>query len=318
MNTNQTSTLLVATDFSPAAEVAADRAALLAVEHGLPLTLQHVLNHDWLVAVRDWFSPEAPWAQGLWAEAASRLDAEAQRLRDATGAQVHARLIEGHPVRGVEQVAGELGPLCVVVGARGSTPVHQMVIGTTAERLLRKSTHPLLVVRQPGGAPYRRVLVPLDFSAWSAAAFELALAVAPQAHVVLMHTFTVPFEEKLRFAGVTPDTIDLYRQKAREQALGNLQTVVDRSGLAPDRYSLCLMEGDAARLVVEQATERDCDLVVIGKHGKNAAEELLLGSVTKHVLAEVACDVLVSTGHTVADGCPLGLNAAPAARVRLP
>ena len=297
MNTNQTSPLLVATDFSPAAQVAAERAARLAVEHDLPLTLLHVLNHDWLVAVRDWLSPEAPWAQGLWSESASRLDVEARRLSEATGAQIQVRLVEGHPVRGIDQVAGELGPLCVVVGARGSTPVHQMVIGTTAERLLRKSAHPLLVVRRPGDEPYRRVLVPLDFSAWSTAAFDLALTLAPQAHVVLMHTFTVPFEEKLRFAGVAPDTIDLYRQKAREQALGQLHALVARAGLAPERYSLCLLEGDAARLVVEQATERGCDLVVIGKHGKNAAEELLLGSVTKHVLAEAACDVLVSTGH---------------------
>ena len=299
MNTNQTSPLLVATDFSPAAQVAAERAARLAVEHDLPLTLLHVLNHDWLVAVRDWLSPEAPWAQGLWSESASRLDVEARRLSEATGAQIQVRLVEGHPVRGIDQVAGELGPLCVVVGARGSTPVHQMVIGTTAERLLRKSAHPLLVVRRPGDEPYRRVLVPLDFSAWSTAAFDLALTLAPQAHVVLMHTFTVPFEEKLRFAGVAPDTIDLYRQKAREQALGQLHALVARAGLAPERYSLCLLEGDAARLVVEQATERGCDLVVIGKHGKNAAEELLLGSVTKHVLAEAACDVLVSTGHAV-------------------
>ena len=299
MNTNQTSPLLVATDFSPAAQVAAERAARLAVEHDLPLTLLHVLNHDWLVAVRDWLSPEAPWAQGLWSESASRLDVEARRLSEATGAQIQVRLVEGHPVRGIDQVAGELGPLCVVVGARGSSPVHQMVIGTTAERLLRKSAHPLLVVRRPGGEPYRRVLVPLDFSAWATAAFDLALTLAPQAHVVLMHTFTVPFEEKLRFAGVDSDTIDLYRQKAREQALGQLHALVARAGLAPERYSLCLLEGDAARLVVEQATERGCDLVVIGKHGKNAAEELLLGSVTKHVLAEAACDVLVSTGHAV-------------------
>ncbi len=298
MNPNQTRSLLVATDFSSSAQTAADHAAGLAREGGLPLTLLHVLNHDWLVAVRDWLSPEAPWAQGLWAEAASRLDAEARRLRDTTGVRVETRLIEGHPVRGIEQVAGELGPLCVVVGARGSTPVHQMLIGTTAERLLRKSAHPLLVVRQPAEAPYRRVLVPLDFSAWSAAALDLALTIAPQAHMVLMHTFAVPFEEKLRFAGVDPDTIDLYRQKAREQALGQLRAQVERAGLAPERYSLCLMEGDAARLVVAQAAERECDLVVIGKHGRNAAEELLLGSVTKHVLAEVACDVLVSTGHT--------------------
>lgn len=39
--------------------------------------------------------------------------------------------------------------------------------------------------------------------------------------------------------------------------------------------------------------ELSSDLVVIGKHGSHVVEELLLGSVTKQVLAESQCDVLV-------------------------
>lgn len=44
---------------------------------------------------------------------------------------------------------------------------------------------------------------------------------------------------------------------------------------------------------MEQAV--DADLITVGKHGAHIAEELLLGSVTKHVLAESQCDVLVIT-----------------------
>jgi universal stress protein E len=256
-----------------------------------------VLNHDWLVAVRDWLSPEAPWAQGLWSEAASRLDAEAQRLRDATGVQVEARLIEGHPVRGIEQVAGELGPLGVVVGARGSTPVHQMVIGTTAERLLRKVSCPLLLVRQRPAQPYQRVLIPLDFSPWSERAVDLALRLSPGAVLVLMHSFTIPFEEKLRFAGVDDATLEHYRERAREDARQQMEAFVQARALDPDRVHLCLTEGDAPQHILTQARERGCDLIVIGKHGRQAAEELLLGSVTKHVVSEASCDVLVSTAR---------------------
>ena len=39
--------------------------------------------------------------------------------------------------------------------------------------------------------------------------------------------------------------------------------------------------------------EYDADLIVVGKHGTHITEELLLGSVTKHVLAEAQGDVLV-------------------------
>ena len=49
--------------------------------------------------------------------------------------------------------------------------------------------------------------------------------------------------------------------------------------------------------IVRQEQEQDCDLVVIGKHGQNAVEELLLGSTTNMVIAEGASDVLVSVAH---------------------
>ncbi|HYN60231.1 MAG TPA: universal stress protein [Rubrivivax sp.] len=48
---------------------------------------------------------------------------------------------------------------------------------------------------------------------------------------------------------------------------------------------------------MEHEQDKDCDLVVLGKHGQSTAEDLLLGSVSKHVLAEGSTDVLVSTAR---------------------
>jgi nucleotide-binding universal stress UspA family protein len=46
--------------------------------------------------------------------------------------------------------------------------------------------------------------------------------------------------------------------------------------------------------ILEQEQEQDCDLLVMGKDGRAGFDELLLGSVTKRVLAESQSDVLVS------------------------
>lgn len=43
-----------------------------------------------------------------------------------------------------------------------------------------------------------------------------------------------------------------------------------------------------------QEQEWDCDLTIMGKHGENLLEKLLIGSVTKHVLNESQCDILIS------------------------
>ena len=60
-------------------------------------------------------------------------------------------------------------------------------------------------------------------------------------------------------------------------------------------YDAVVVEGEASQRIVEQEQEHDCDLVVLGKHGRSAVEDLLLGSVTQHVLAEGSADVLVAT-----------------------
>ena len=93
-----------------------------------------------------------------------------------------------------------------------------------------------------------------------------------------------------------PDaTINLYREQAWQAAERQLHALAARTGLGPSQWTPCLPRGDPSLAIVEQELECGCDLIVVGKHGQNMAEELLLGSVTSHVLAESVSDVLVST-----------------------
>lgn len=287
-----------ATDFSVPAGMAADRAALMAAQHGARLSLIHVVSSGWVDELRAWLKDSDLWQDKLMAETLGRLETEAKRLTTASATPATPLLLEGHPVTVLTQTTLAQDVELLAVGARGSSPLHHLLVGTTAERLLRKVACPLLVVRHPPHQAYQRVLIPLDFSPWSTHAVALAKQVAPGAGLVLMHSFAIPFEEKLRFAGVDDATLVHYREKARNEARQKMQDFVLVHCLREDEYQLCLTEGDAPQHILTQARERGCDLIVIGKHGRQAAEELLLGSVTKHVVSEAECDVLVSTAHT--------------------
>ncbi len=59
--------------------------------------------------------------------------------------------------------------------------------------------------------------------------------------------------------------------------------------------SFRVLHGDASVSILTLEQELDCDLIILGKHGQGVLEELLLGSVTKHILAESSCDVLVAS-----------------------
>ena len=288
--------LLVATDFSPAAVLAGQRAARIAQRCQGQLRLQHVVSTSLLNDLRAWMAPGQPWQERVHQQAEAALKLEASALSGhAPQASIETRRTDGAPVHILTEAAHEWPADLLVVGARGDNPLHHLLIGTTAERMLSKADRPMLVVRSAPEADYERVLLPMDFSPWSETAIPLARAVAPGAHLVLMHSFSIPFEEKLRFAGVDDDTLGHYRERARQDASDHLNALVDRHSLQPHEFTLSLSEGDAPAHILRVASERECDLIVIGKHGRQAAEELLLGSVTRHVLAEAHCDVLVST-----------------------
>ena len=136
--------------------------------------------------------------------------------------------------------------------------------------------------------------MPVDFSPSSLRAIKHARCIAPLADIVLLHAFDIPFEEKMRFANVGDEAIKHYRDLTKQEAFQKLMVLRDEAGLSPDTSSLLVLHGDARLRIIEQEQERDCDLIVMGKHGKSFLEGLLLGSVTEHVLSEAQNDVLVS------------------------
>lgn len=292
--------VLAATDFSPGARHAAERAARVARETGAALALLHVQPGSSLTELRQWLGQGHALEQQLQADLQAQLQQAAAALQQQAGVAVQALQTSGTAHVEIAQAAEQHDAAVVVLGARGAGFLRRLVLGSTAERLLRRSTRPLLVVRQLPHEAYRRALVAVDFSPWSQGAVQAVRRVAPAARLVLFSAFQVPFEDKLRFAGVDEATIDHYRRRARTDALQRLHALALQAALQPGEWEAQVAEGDASTRIIELEQALDCDLVVLGKHGQSATEDLLLGSVTKHVLAEGTADVLVSTAQQAA------------------
>ena len=289
--------VLAASDLSAPARHAAERAARVAQDSGAALALLHVMPAAPVQQLREWLGASSGTEQQLRDESRQQLQALAARLQAQF--PIHIRTLDscGPVLQDIQQQADQLDAALVVVGARGAGYLRRLMLGGTAERLLRRTTRPVLVVRQTAHESYRRVLVALDFSPWSAQALALARRVAPQARLVLFSAYQVPFEGKLQFAGVNETAIRHYREQMRVQATQRVHALAAASGLQAQGWEACIVEGEAAQCILEQEQEQDCDLVVMGKHGQSMTEDLLLGSVSRHVLSEGSTDVLVSTAH---------------------
>ncbi|HEY0885092.1 MAG TPA: universal stress protein [Ramlibacter sp.] len=288
-------TIVAATDLSAPARHAAERAASLAAAHGARLTLAHAVEATALDDLRRWIGREDP-GSALQASASEALHTLAAELQRRNGIEVSERLSCGNPVQEVSRLAEELDADLLVAGTRGAGFFRGVIVGSTAERVAKRSSRPVLMVRQSVHERYGRLLVPVDFSPWSLEGVALARRLAPDATLVLLHALEVPFEGKLRVAGVDDAAIRAYRDGARQEATERLHALAARSGVPAAQLRLSIPGGaDPWMLIAQAEQEHDCDLVVIGKHGRNALQELLLGSTTRMVLAECTADVLVST-----------------------
>ena len=284
--------ILVATDYSRDAGFAASRAVALAAELGVDaLALLHVVEAPWLGALQQWFGLADALRQGLVAEAERSMAGLVAAIEAERGRRPAASVVVGSLLETVIEHAA--GVDLLVIGARGQHPVRDFAVGTTGERLLRKRRGAVLVVRGAADGPYRRVLAPVDFSKHAAHVLEQAASIAPAAQVDALHAFEVPFEGKLRFAGVPDDEIHRLRQYARSQAVEGVAKLVTEAGVDSSRVRCRVEHGYAPRVIVDAARAGGADLIVIGKHGESIVEDLLLGSVTLHVLGEARCDVLV-------------------------
>jgi len=291
--------IVAATDFSAHARHAAERAARLARSADASLTLFHALSGSAMDELYRWFGIQGEVPRALVDAAQTKLHALATDLAERHHGRVDERLRVGATVEEIVRVAEAADADVVVTGTRGSGFVRSHVIGSTAQRIVKRSGRPVLMVRQMPYEPYRRVLVPVDFSEWSLPAVETARCIAPDALFVLMHAVLVPFEGHLRYAGVEDKVIASYRTRALDAARDELAKLAAAAGLSSRQWiALTPHAADPWMQIVEQEQEYDCDLVVVGKHGRNALAELILGSTTQMVLAECAGDVLVSTART--------------------
>jgi nucleotide-binding universal stress UspA family protein len=141
--------ILIATDFSPCADAAAAVAAQLA---GQLHAVVHVVNVVDTTALYDAYGDVAYRTHRIGeirGEATQRTEAfaarhfgglEQVRIYVADGDTTHLEII---------RAAQELGCDLIVMGTHGATGLAHLILGSVAEKVLHKSTVPVLAVRSP-------------------------------------------------------------------------------------------------------------------------------------------------------------------------
>ena len=137
----------------------------------------------------------------------------------------------------------------------------------------------------------RKILAPVDFSDNTPPILEWSAHLAEEhdSTIVLLHAYHLPVEfQQLEGAYLPPDFWASVRAEA-EESLARYAADLTAKGL---RVETAVCEGYAATVIVEEAAERDIDLIVIGTHGRSGFKHLLLGSIAERVVHKAPCPVL--------------------------
>lgn len=281
--------LLVATDVSSRAEKAIARAVRLTEEHSGTVSVLHIArgaSEDETERLR----------------IASQIEKDLRRKVEAHSLErntsISVRVLTGTPfveiIRQGRQEAADL----IIVGAHGKDFMKDLLLGTTAEKIVHKGDRSVLIVKQAAHGSYRKVLVGVDFSESSRHALEFALRLAPEAEFHAVHFYSAS-EGMLMGAGVTDEGIQRYQRGVVKDARQQMEVFLrslDR-GRKPIRREL--RNGQATREFTKLAKLLRADLVAIGTAGRTGIPYILLGSVAEHVMREARCDVLVVRSGSV-------------------
>jgi nucleotide-binding universal stress UspA family protein len=139
--------VLLATDSSPDAALAAQSAIELCERTGSELHVVHVGEY---LPTFYAYTEEEPIE--LQHNAQRLLDEQTERIRAAGGQVAQAHLLLGRPAEQIVNLSEELGIGVVVIGSRGLSALRRAVLGSVSESVVRHAHCPVFVVRADGGA----------------------------------------------------------------------------------------------------------------------------------------------------------------------
>ena len=293
--------VLCAVDFSDCSRHALEYAVAIGAYYEATVTALHVYDARPVVTSAP-FGLEA--MQVISVEDVSREAVAAAAARFVAqvpaASGVAVRVTEGPKVADEVTVqANLLAADLLVVGSHGRSGFERFLLGSTADRILRQSRHPVLVVpphagdRQgPAPMPFRRILCPVDFSDSSIRALEFArqLAEEADARLTLLHVIELPPE--LHELLPIDTGVQGVRLAAAQTCQARLDALVPESARVYCTIETQVVEGKAHQCILAAAAERDADLIVMGVLGRGAVDVAVFGSNTQSVLRGAQCPVL--------------------------
>jgi len=292
----QINRILCPVDLSDSSRHAITHAVMMAKWYKARITALHVCNPV-VVPSTDFVVAGTP-SVALLTEAEVE-DVNAHILRwfgSVEPVQIDVVIDNGNVANRVLDRALSLPADLIVMGTHGAGGFEHLVLGSVAEKVLRKATCPVMTVppqsRTTSKVPFKRLLCPVDFSESSLSALQFGFSIAQEsdAELTILHVFEwLPGDEALTNR---PINVPECRRQLEHDIDEKLRALVPDSVRDWCRPRTRTAHGKAYREILAAATEENVDLILMGVQGRNALDLMLFGSTTNQVVRRATCPVL--------------------------
>jgi len=222
--------------------------------------------------------------------------------------QVNGRVSVGYPAEEILRYADENKIDLILMATHGRSGMKRWVLGSVADKVLRASKLPVLLVRSgtSGETPYdrwprRRLVVPLDGSKVAESVLPHVEALArqkgPDGSEVVLLQVSEPPELQSDYPASMALTWEEHvkeetarRKRGAEQYLATAEKRLKDAGLNARSEALV---GKPAQEIVDYCSKDGFSLIVMATHGRSGLSRWAFGSVAEKVLLGTGCPIIV-------------------------
>ncbi|HEX9663479.1 MAG TPA: universal stress protein [Candidatus Binatia bacterium] len=200
----------------------------------------------------------------------------------------------------IGEAAADKGTL-ITMATHGRSGLNRWLLGSVAEKILRATANPLLLVRAGdegetvGDASLKSIVVPLDGSELAESALPAAIELAKSLNleIMLLRAYELPASAYYGTEDYLPN-YDEIKERIKEAAVEYLNgKVATFKAKGLDKVFSTAVEGSAAEEIIRYAGGCPGALVAMCTHGRSGVRRWVLGSVTEKVVRHCSNPVLV-------------------------
>lgn len=289
--------LLLAVDGSPMSLKAADAALGLAELFQARLTLLSVAETaPQYVATSEENDQEYAAARSYY----QRLQDPIRKLAERKGIVVQGKILNGNSGQAILRAVNEQHSDLLIAGSQGRSGAWGAFLGSTVDKLVNHAPCSMLVIRENMGKKlYKRLLVALDGSPLSWQAFHLGLQMAQALGAALevisvVEGPTAPAEKTGALPSLSEPASPTGRRWDWSMYLSQAQaSAIAQAELTGVHLETSIREGHASSVLVSEAREHRCDLLLLGATGHEHPWSETSGGTARKVANEASCAVML-------------------------